>query len=144
MHSPVFTAAPRDADPLASALRSRNRLVVGLCAAWCGTCKEFAETFADLAASRTGDTFVWLDIEDDAALAGDIDVENFPTIAVYAHDRLVHFGVSLPHRQVVARLLTALDADSATVEAEDAVRRLPERLRAATQSGSSPSSAATN
>ena len=52
--------------------------------------------------------FVWLDIEDDAAIAGDIDVENFPTLAVYRGNVPVHFGVALPHETTVGRLLDAL------------------------------------
>ncbi len=89
-------------------------LVVGLCAAWCGTCREFADTFAALAKRHPERTFVWLDIEDDSAIAGDIDVENFPSLAVFRHKSLVFFGVSEPQEGVVARLLDALKDAPAT------------------------------
>jgi thioredoxin 1 len=104
-------------------------LVVGFCAAWCNTCGEFRAAFDALAQSRRDATFVWLDIEDDADVAGDIDIENFPTIAVFHGDRPLHFGVSLPQRGVVARLLQALDATSRTIDADPAVAALPQRLR---------------
>lgn len=86
-------------------------LVVALCAAWCGTCTEFRPQFEALAAQRPGTRFVWLDVEDDSDVAGDIDVENFPTLAVFRSGTPVHFGVSLPQRGVVERLIDALAAE---------------------------------
>ena len=149
----THTTAPADAPALEQALARNAFLVVGLCAAWCDTCTEFREGFDGIAASRADSTFVWLDIEDDADLAGDIDVDNFPTIAVFHRGRLLHFGASLPQAPIVARLLAALSGDSATATAEPEVKALPERLRRATSqaqrgpsiaSSDSPSSAATN
>jgi len=106
-------------------------LVVGFCAAWCNTCGDFRRAFDDLARRRPTDSFVWLDIEDDADVVGDIDIENFPTLAVFSDDRLLHFGVSLPQGPIVARVLDSLDAASPTVAAAPAVTGLPERLRCA-------------
>jgi thioredoxin reductase (NADPH) len=83
-------------------------LVVGLCAEWCGTCREFEPLFAELAEQHPEARFVWLDIEDDSAMAGDIDVEHFPTLAVFRDAQPVYFGTSLPQRAVVARLINAL------------------------------------
>ncbi len=117
-----------------------GRLVVVFCAAWCNTCDDFRKTFDDLAAARRGTRFVWLDIEDDADVVGDIDIDNFPTIAAFDADRLLHFGVSLPQCAIVARLLDSLDAASPTVVGDRAVTTLPQRVPA----GQSPSSAATN
>ena len=105
-----------------------ERIVVGFCAAWCNTCGDFRTTFDRLAAERPATRFVWLDIEDDAETVGDVDVENFPTIAVYAGSRLLHFGVTLPHGGVVGRLIDALDANSPTFAASAAVATLPDRL----------------
>ena len=85
-----------DHTALARALDERPLLVVGLCAAWCGTCADFSAAFDRLAASRPDAAFVWLDIEDDADVVGDVDVENFPTLAIYERGRPVHFGTSLP------------------------------------------------
>ncbi len=117
------------ADPsFADALATSPLLVVGLCAAWCDTCGEFAATFDALAARRDDATFVWLDIEDDADVAGDIDVENFPTLALYRDGRLVHFGTSLPQGAVVARLLDSLGVESNRAAPDPAVAALPGRL----------------
>ena len=126
--SRLFTTDPDRAVALRQSLAARPLLVVGLCAAWCGTCAEFRSGFATLATQRDDATFVWVDIEDDADLAGDIDVENFPTIAVFEQGRAVHFGVSLPQAGLVRRLLETLDGESRTVATEPAVADLPRRL----------------
>jgi thioredoxin reductase (NADPH) len=122
--------ASASATPAALAEPTEGFLVVGFCAAWCNTCGEFRAAFDAIAGSRPDAAFVWLDIEDDAERVGDIDVENFPTIAVYDGDRLLHFGVTLPHGGVVARLIDSLDASSATFVADEAVAALPARLAA--------------
>ena len=80
----VLTSAAGDRNDIAAAFADPARLVVvSLCAAWCDTCNEFRSAYGRLAQVRPQATFVWLDIEDDAALCGDIDVENFPTLAIY-------------------------------------------------------------
>ena len=105
-------------------------IVVCLCAAWCDTCGEFRETLERIAATRPDQIFVWLDIEDDSALCGEIDVENFPTLAVYRGGRLLHYGVSLPQEGTVARLVDELATRAAgVVEAPRAVLELPDALR---------------
>lgn len=137
-------------DPPAASPAPSGRLVIGLCAAWCNTCGEFRATFEHLARERPATRFVWLDIEDDAEVVGDVDVENFPTVAIYDDDRLLHFGVTLPQGGVVARLLDSFDTSSATFEADAAVADLPDRLRDAHRQSAraidagSPSSASTN
>jgi thioredoxin 1 len=101
-------------------------VVVCFCAAWCDTCTRFQAIYELLASERPAMLFVWLDIEDDHALAGDIDVEDFPTLAVYRGDTLLHYGVSLPHQAIVARLIDELATrDEETADAPDAVRELP-------------------
>lgn len=83
-------------------------MVVALCAAWCDTCRTFWPSFERLADARGSTLFVWLDIEDDCAVVGDIDVENFPSFAVFRNGAPVFFGVTTPQDGVVARLLAAL------------------------------------
>jgi thioredoxin reductase (NADPH) len=79
-----------------------------LCAAWCDTCRSFRPGFERLAAASPERVFVWLDIEDDAELCGDIDVETFPTLAVFRGTTLLHFGAVLPQEAGIGRLLTAV------------------------------------
>ena len=110
--------------------RGDGLLVVLLCAAWCGACREFRPTFERIAAAQPGATCLWLDVEDDSALTDAIDVENFPTLAIYGQAGVLHHGVSVPHEAVVARLVQSLLGSRRTVPAEAGVVDLPAALRA--------------
>jgi thioredoxin reductase (NADPH) len=126
----------REQDQLASGRYAL--IVVGLCAAWCGTCREFEETFARLRQSHPQILFVWLDIEDDSALAGDIDVENFPSLAVYRRGKPVFYGVTEPQHGLVERLIMALsDAPEQIVPEEVAnlYQQLLDRRSGSQQAG---------
>jgi len=104
-------------------------LVVALCAAWCDSCNEFQATFERIAQARPEMYFLWLDIEDDSEICGDIDIENFPTLAIYRGARLLHYGVSLPQEGTVTRLVDAIAERGETdAAAPQAVRDLPKRL----------------
>lgn len=104
-------------------------VVVCFCAAWCDTCGAFREAFERIAGARPGEIFVWLDIEDDSAICGDIDIENFPTLAVYRGGRLLHYGVSLPQEGTVARLVDELATRTYTIgEAPRPVLELPRAM----------------
>ncbi|MDE2626395.1 MAG: thioredoxin [Burkholderiales bacterium] len=99
--------------------------VACLCAQWCGVCGEYAAVFEQAAAAFGARcTFVWIDIEDEAELVGDVDVENFPTLLIARGDRALFFGTVTPHPQTIARLVqSALDggleppADTAEIDA---------------------------
>lgn len=104
--------------------------VFALCAAWCDTCRAFRPVFDRLADAHRDARFIWLDIEDEAALVGDIDVENFPTLAVFRGNVPVFFGVCLPQPAVIARLIAAFMEDEPVRAAvPDAVAALPRLLR---------------
>jgi thioredoxin 1 len=73
---------------------------------------------------------LWLDIEDDAALCGDIDVENFPTLAIYRGGTLLHYGISLPQERTVARLIDEMAGRSEAMrDAPEPVLALAKTLR---------------
>jgi thioredoxin reductase (NADPH) len=104
--SRVLTTAEGDRRVVAERWAEGAPLVVVLfCAAWCDTCTEVRAGFERLAAARPDVMFVWLDIEDDSDICGDVDVEDFPTLAIFRGDRLLHFGVSLPQEGNIARLI---------------------------------------
>ena len=127
---PILTTAAGDAPALEAAMsRPGARVVACLCAAWCDTCEEFRKTFEKLAAEDPSAAYVWIDIEDDAALVGDIDVENFPTIAVFRDSKPLFYGVTLPQEGVVARTLSAVaDRVEPAADVPPAVLRLPGAL----------------
>lgn len=82
-------------------------LVACLCAAWCGSCRDYRAAFEAVAREHPAARFVWLDIEDEAdALAPfDLDIENFPTVLVACGAELRFLGTLLPHAATLARTL---------------------------------------
>ncbi len=104
-------------------------LVVCLCADWCGTCKQYRQPFEDLAAQFPQMRFVWLDVEDREDVAGDLDIETFPSILVAQGEQARFLGPVLPQTGVLARMLQSLPADAAArpadvQEAQDLLQRL--------------------
>ena len=93
---------------LAFAAAGDEFTVICLCAQWCGTCRDYRAGFDALAAQFPQVGFDWLDIEERADELGDIDVENFPTLAVFRGEMPVFFGASLPQEGVVASLVMML------------------------------------
>lgn len=86
-------------------LSAQPLVVVAFCAQWCSTCREFHPLLERLAAAHPDIVFSWADIEDDADLVGDIEVETFPTLALLRDGRTLHFGATLPLEAVLTRLL---------------------------------------
>jgi thioredoxin 1 len=79
--------------------------VVCLCAAWCGTCGSYADTFKALSEALPGHRYRWIDIEDEADLVGDIDVETFPTLMVAHQGQVLFAGPVLPRLGDAQRLV---------------------------------------
>ena len=79
--------------------------IVCLCAAWCGTCRDYEATFAALQGALPGHRYRWIDIEDEADLAGDIDVETFPTLMLAHRGRVLFAGPVLPRLGDAQRLV---------------------------------------
>jgi len=117
---------PEKFPQLASALDEGRWVVACLCAAWCDVCKQYRPGFEALAAEYPEQQFVWIDIEDQADLVGDLDVENFPTILIQHRDIVVFYGTMLPEPRQVARLLEAQlsrDDDELRREASSSAER---------------------
>jgi thiol-disulfide isomerase/thioredoxin len=82
-------------------------LVACLCAAWCRVCDTYREDFARLRQQHPGAQFVWVDIEDDAELVDDLEVETFPTLLIGSGERLCFIGPVLPQPGASQRLIQA-------------------------------------
>ncbi|MBV8502911.1 MAG: thioredoxin family protein [Paucibacter sp.] len=86
--------------------------VACLCAAWCRLCDEFSPVLDDVISelSQRGDMWCrhWFDIEDEAELVGDFDVETFPTLVVIGPEGLRFAGPVEPQADTVRRLLRAM------------------------------------
>jgi thioredoxin 1 len=88
-------------------------LVVCLCAEWCGTCRDYHPGFAAMGKDFPRHRFEWIDIEDQADLVPDIEIENFPTLLVAQGEQLLFAGAMLPHVSHLRRLLLTLDENPA-------------------------------
>ncbi|HEU4442473.1 MAG TPA: thioredoxin family protein [Burkholderiales bacterium] len=87
---------------------NREFLVACLCAEWCDTCVAYRPGFMAMAERFPRAEFRWVDIEDDAQTAEDIEVENFPTILVRRGGETLFEGVMLPHHEHLQRVLEKL------------------------------------
>ena len=126
MHLPTTPPAARSSLPDLSV-----NWVVCLCADWCGLCRDYAEVFAQMAARYPDSRFAWLDIEDQADLVGDIEVETFPTLLVTDAGGTRFLGPLLPHAQTLSRLLNSLVQPGPATPHLPSTRALLQALQAA-------------
>ena len=104
--------------------------VVGLCAQWCGVCRDHAAVFADAAQQFGGAAeFRRIDIEDEAALLDGVEVENFPTLLIARGPRVLFYGTITPQLHTLARLVRSALADELPASAPDPeIAALAQRL----------------
>ncbi|MEC5386326.1 thioredoxin family protein [Uliginosibacterium sp. H3] len=100
-------------------------LVACLCAQWCGACREYRPAFEALATAFPDTRFAWVDVEDEPDVAGDIDIDNFPTLVIQRGASVVFCGPMLPHISQLERLLQTLMAQ--TPEESRALLASPQR-----------------
>jgi thiol-disulfide isomerase/thioredoxin len=112
MHS--LTLELDNRDQVAAALDGDDWIVACLCAAWCGTCGSYRDAFEALAARHPDKVFLWIDIEDQADVVGDLDVENFPTLLLQRGETVAFFGTVLPDPAVAERMVQAQVAQDDT------------------------------
>ncbi|MDL2356153.1 MAG: thioredoxin family protein [Pseudomonadota bacterium] len=117
MHS--LTLDNHNRAAIAQLLAADRWTVACLCAGWCGTCATYRATFEQMAARHPDLHFIWIDIEDQADVVGDLDVENFPTLLIQRADTVAFFGTVLPDQALAERLLASQLAHS-----EDELARL--------------------
>jgi thioredoxin 1 len=82
--------------------------VLCLCAEWCHICVEYRPGFLALARDFPQARFRWIDIEDEAEEAGELEVENFPTIRVTRGEAVLFHGPMEPLHAQLRRLLASL------------------------------------
>lgn len=114
-HSPVALASPSSCA--ASAPATATWWVICLCAQWCRVCGEYRPLFDALAQAQPQTRFVWVDVEDEDELAGDLDVETFPTLLIADGKHVRFLGPLLPQTAVLARLLASLQVDAPSAPA---------------------------
>lgn len=125
MESP---AALPDLDPIKAA---SGWWAVCLCADWCGTCRDYRALFDALALAHPGVRFVWVDIEEESEVAGDLDVETFPTLLIADGQTVRFLGPLLPQATVLSRLLESLQKGQGSGRANPQAQAVFERVRVA-------------
>lgn len=108
--------------------------VACLCAAWCRLCDDYGPVFnsvtQSLRAERTALQVHWIDIEDEAALLGEFDVETFPTIVVVDAANVRFAGPLQPQPETLQRVLRSTLADAhASAPTAPGLQAFAERLR---------------
>ena len=85
--------------------------VACLCAGWCHLCDDYRAVLRSVAAEMEGAAaslrWHWIDIEDEADLVGDVDVETFPTVVISDVAGVRFAGPLMPHPDALRRLLRA-------------------------------------
>jgi thiol-disulfide isomerase/thioredoxin len=109
-----------------AAIHDREFLVVCLCAAWCGSCREYEAGFLEMQAQFPEVGFIWIDIEDENSGVEDWDIENFPTLLIQRGDHVLFFGPMLPHHRILKQTLETFLAQTAD-EAREYAHANPER-----------------
>lgn len=112
-------------------------LVVCLCAAWCGVCRDYRSRFeqvkALIQASQPQTRFLWIDVEDEADLLHPLDdVEDFPTLLLAAGDQARFFGPLTPQAETLERMIRIkLEDHTAAALPQRDLTALVARIRAA-------------
>tara|TARA_R110001599_G_scaffold64023_3_gene178449 strand:+ start:17813 stop:18235 length:423 start_codon:yes stop_codon:yes gene_type:complete len=104
---PSITLEPKNLSELVTRMDDDIWVVTCLCAAWCDVCTQYKPGFDALAEQHPDKLFLWIDIEDQADVIGDFDVENFPTLLIQRGDDVVFYGTTLPDSHIANRLITS-------------------------------------
>ncbi len=128
MLRPVNALPPTPALP-----PTRELHVACLCAAWCRLCESYAELFRqvthELQARHPGLRAHWIDIEDEAELLGELDVETFPTLIVADAQGVRFAGPLTPQPETLQRVLRAALANPGGSAQPAEVLAFAQRLR---------------
>ncbi|WP_211462572.1 thioredoxin family protein [Collimonas silvisoli] len=111
---------------LATTLADDGWVVACLCAAWCGSCREYFTSFTALAQRHPQVQFAWIDIEDQAELIGDLDVDDFPTLLIQRGNVVAFLGPVEMDLRLAERILLAQMSKSAEelrLEAQSSAER---------------------
>ena len=90
--------------------------VVCLCAQWCDVCRQYRPGFEALASAWPQARFLWVDVEDEEDVVGDIDVETFPTLRIGGARGVRFLGPLLPQIGVLERMLQGLAGEASPPE----------------------------
>lgn len=125
---PFYTLDSSNQRNICDILSKDEWMVACLCAAWCDVCCQYRAGFEELAVQHPDKSFVWIDIEDQADIVGDIDVDNFPTLLIQRGDSVAFFGTVLPDARQANRLLIA-QTEKSVADLRKEAHSTPEKQR---------------
>ena len=106
------TMNTEDISSVKAELANKDWLVACLCAAWCDTCNFYRPSFDELMSKHPDKCFAWIDIEDQAHLVDEVDIENFPTILIQHRDQVIFLGTVLPDAAQLQRLIQSMTEET--------------------------------
>ncbi|GAC1408038.1 MAG: hypothetical protein NVSMB6_06550 [Burkholderiaceae bacterium] len=126
----VINLNPRNHAHVLARFTDQQWCIACLCAAWCDVCEEFRPVFDALAERYPEVLLLWVDIEDEADVVADFDVENFPTILIQQGSHVAFFGPVEPGFSGLTRLINAQVARCGSTSAEQLHRMQPDLQQA--------------
>ena len=103
----AITVGQSNRNEILAGIQDDTWIVACLCAAWCDVCKAYRPQFDALAERHPDKCFLWIDVEDQADMVGDIDIDNFPTLLLQRGESVAFFGSVLPEIAVAGRLINS-------------------------------------
>lgn len=105
-------------------------LVACFCAAWCRTCDDYVQVMDALKLQYAKPVeFAWVDIEDQAEVLDNVDVENFPTLLISDAQQVYFWGTVLPHAATASQLIDRVLSGDIRVKNAPDILQLDHRLR---------------
>jgi thiol-disulfide isomerase/thioredoxin len=108
--------------------------VACLCAGWCRTCDSYAPVFEQVLEGLRAQHLHaqlhtrWIDVEDEADLVGDFDIQTFPTLVVADSAGVRFAGPVTPQPETLARVLRSALAGTAAPQPPE-ITAFAQRLR---------------
>jgi len=103
--------------------------LICLCAAWCGTCRDYVAVMDALRAEFPALRFSWVDVEDQADLVDPVDINDFPTLLITRNGQPVFFGILRPQADALRRLIQSQLDDMPPALTDADALGLAQRLR---------------
>ncbi|MFC5473661.1 thioredoxin family protein [Paraherbaspirillum soli] len=118
---PILTLDNDNRAEIARVLADDGWVVACLCARWCGSCRDYLTNFTALSQRHPQLQFAWIDIEDQADLIGDLDVDNFPTLLIQRGDVVAFLApVEMDLRLAERIILAQMEKSPSELQAEAA------------------------
>ena len=92
-----------------------------LCAAWCGTCRDYQAQLRAWAAEQPNWRVHWVDIEDEAERLGELEIETFPTLLIAVDGQARFLGPVLPTQAALQTLVARAPQWAASTPAAQAL-----------------------